>query len=258
MMRYFCLIAIIFLFSACATGGRGGWNGEVRKSTYAPAVDSDWSVKEAPPKAPVEKTAEAPVSAPQKIDLSKLTTPAASAPAKDSATAQPAQAAPAPAAADKVKAAPATLKILQARIAVVEKIVGQHDKKIKILTDYQIKIDRKLEALNIDGINKVVTSPFNQGSAQITNTITKQLDVIVKKIKTKTKKNVHIFIEGLASITGRPENNQKLAWQRAQTVKKYLEEEGGGLEWTIEAVGIGSTNRMLYMSNNQSVILTIE
>ncbi len=84
-------------------------------------------------------------------------------------------------------------------------------------------------------------SSFKVGSAELPDTLRKQLDVFAEAMRGRKNTGRAVRIEGHADASGTPEVNLALSQKRADAVKAYLVEKGtdAGL---LEAIGIGSAS----------------
>jgi outer membrane protein OmpA-like peptidoglycan-associated protein len=82
---------------------------------------------------------------------------------------------------------------------------------------------------------------FKVGSAEIPDTLKKQLDVFAEVIKSKRGSGKVLRVEGHADASGAAAYNQNLSQRRAEAVKGYLVELGAEAAM-LEAVGMGASN----------------
>ena len=82
-------------------------------------------------------------------------------------------------------------------------------------------------------------SSFKVGSAELPDSLRKQLDVFAEAMRGKKNTGRAVRVEGHADASGTPEANLALSQKRADAVKLYLIEKGTdpGL---LEAVGMGA------------------
>ena len=82
-------------------------------------------------------------------------------------------------------------------------------------------------------------SSFRVGSAELPETLKKQLDVFADVLKTKRGSGRQVRVIGHADASGTAEANQALSLRRAEAVKGYLVEKGAEPEMLV-LVGAGS------------------
>ncbi len=82
-------------------------------------------------------------------------------------------------------------------------------------------------------------SSFRIGSAELPETLKKQLDVFADVLKTKRGSGRQVRVVGHADASGTPEANQALSLRRAEAVKGYLVEKGAEPEMLV-IVGLGA------------------
>ncbi|MEO7151823.1 MAG: OmpA family protein [Burkholderiaceae bacterium] len=80
---------------------------------------------------------------------------------------------------------------------------------------------------------------FKIGSAELPETLKKQLDVFADVLKTKRGSGRQVRVVGHADASGTPEANQALSLRRAEAVKGYLVEKGAEPEMLV-IVGLGA------------------
>ena len=82
-------------------------------------------------------------------------------------------------------------------------------------------------------------SSFRVGSADLPETLKKQLDVFADVLKTKRGSGRQVRVIGHADASGTPEANEKLSLRRAEAVKAYLVDKGAESEMLV-IVGAGA------------------
>ena len=83
-------------------------------------------------------------------------------------------------------------------------------------------------------------SSFKLGSAELPDTLKKQLEVFAEVLKTKRGTGKVLRIEGHADASGSDEINQSLSQRRAEAVKDFLVQHGADAAM-IAPVGVGAT-----------------
>jgi outer membrane protein OmpA-like peptidoglycan-associated protein len=81
---------------------------------------------------------------------------------------------------------------------------------------------------------------FKVGSAEIPDTLKKQLDVFAEVLKSKRGSGKLLRVEGHADASGAAAYNQNLSQRRAEAVKGYLVDLGAEASM-LEAVGMGAS-----------------
>jgi outer membrane protein OmpA-like peptidoglycan-associated protein len=131
----------------------------------------------------------------------------------------------------------ATRKYVDESMARLETRMDTQDQRISQLTDTSRQaLERATDAgvlaqgrflytvvLTDDGIT------FDTDKSALSEAARSRLAKLAGDLKADNK-NVYLEIQGHTDSTGTPEYNQKLGWQRAESVRRYLHSQGVALE----------------------------
>jgi outer membrane protein OmpA-like peptidoglycan-associated protein len=130
----------------------------------------------------------------------------------------------------------ATKKFVRESIAPVQSTVSQQGTQIQQLdATTREALDRATAAGKLaEGkfVYSMVLSDdsmkFQTGKSDLSPEATARLDAFVDKLKTENK-NVYVEVQGHTDSTGSPAGNQRLGQDRAEAVRRYLNQKGVAL-----------------------------
>ena len=130
----------------------------------------------------------------------------------------------------------ATKKYVREQVAPVQSTVTEHGSKIEQLDQTTREaLDRATAAGKLaEGkfVYSMVLSDdsmkFRTGKADLSPEATARLDAFVDKLKTENK-NVYVEVQGHTDSTGSPAGNTRLGQDRAEAVRRYLNQKGVAL-----------------------------
>ena len=156
------------------------------------------------------------------------------------------------------------------RVSDVSTRVGEHDTKIATLDTQTKEALQRAEAAGKLAEGKFVYSEvlsddsmkFGVSKATLSPEAQARLDAFVEKLKTDNR-NVYVEVQGHTDATGSKDANYRLGEQRAEVVRRYLNQHGvalnriGTISYGADAPVAPNTNRAGRQANRRVVLIVL-
>lgn len=156
------------------------------------------------------------------------------------------------------------------RVSDVSTRVGEHDTKIATLDTATKEALQRAEAAGKLAEGKFVYSEvlsddsmkFGVSKATLSPEAQARLDAFVDKLKTDNR-NVYVEVQGHTDATGSKDANYRLGEQRAEVVRRYLNQHGvalnriGTISYGADAPVAPNTNRAGRSANRRVVLIVL-
>jgi outer membrane protein OmpA-like peptidoglycan-associated protein len=156
------------------------------------------------------------------------------------------------------------------RVSDVSTRVGEHDTKIATLDTATKEALQRAEAAGKLAEGKFVYSEvlsddsmkFGVSKATLSPEAQARLDAFVEKLKTDNR-NVYVEVQGHTDATGSKDVNYRLGEQRAEVVRRYLNQHGvalnriGTISYGADAPVAPNTNRAGRSANRRVVLIVL-
>lgn len=164
----------------------------------------------------------------------------------------------------------ATKKYVNEQVGVVSTRVTDHDTKLATLDDTTREALQRADAAGKLAEGKFVYSmvlsddsmKFPISKATLSPEARARLDAFVSKLKTDNR-NVYVEVQGHTDSTGSKEGNYRLGEERAEAVRRYLNQQGvalnriGTISYGAEAPVAPNTDRAGRQANRRVVLIVL-